>query len=74
MKILKPATHICEKCSCEYEFDKQDFLEKKTCVDNNIHKKLDGLPVEFIYEYLTFVECPVCRNMFVINQRIERSR
>lgn len=74
MKILKPATHICEKCSCEYEFDKQDFLEKKTCVANNLNKGLDGTPVIFVYEHLTFVKCPICEERFIIRSEMEERR
>lgn len=59
MKILKPATHICEFCGCKYEFDKDDILEEEHCLNNNLNKELDVTPCVFIYKHLTFVKCPV---------------
>lgn len=64
IEIIEKPQHKCEKCGCLFSFDKEDFNKQK------MFKK--SLDYRSLYEYITFVACPICENAFIIESKMEK--
>lgn len=65
IEIIESPRHRCEACGCLYSFDKEDFKEDKTylnCKEAYLGK------FRYVYEYRTFVTCPVCGKEFELKR------
>lgn len=61
IEILKKPQHKCEVCGCVYTFDKEDFKDDKNWIKSIDYRSL--------YEYRTFVECPICNAKYVLKSK-----
>ena len=60
IKIIKPGTRrimICDKCGCEFSFEKEEVLEK--CLDGYKH-------------YAEYIICPQCHKQHTVRDNTVR--
>lgn len=71
IEIIEKPQHKCEICGCVYTFDKEDFKEKE---EYQGYKEISWQVMRDIYETITYVECPICGNKFVLKKETEAKR
>ncbi len=72
MKIIKMPSHKCEKCGCEYEYNKDDFAKKHEYIGETQPNGFSS--PKSVYIDSIFVECPLCGAIHIIKSERKEQR